>query len=145
MCNSRSSLVNIHFYRIWKPSEGYPFSTKLVPRDHHAVVTRFLHFKVKTKNGKRKFKRTLGFLFVDEEKLFIKKSSFEEFNLVFSRRNAWSVLNATKAAIFRYILHPMAKKITFLKGNLCMYIVTFFSSAQKKNYKMRPDLRWILC
>ena len=143
MCNSRSSLVNIHFYRIWKPSEGYPFSTKLVPRDHHAVVTRFLHFKVKTKNGKRKFKRTLGFLFVDEEKISSRNRPLR--NSTLSRRNAWSVLNATKAAIFRYILHPMAKKITFLKGNLCMYIVTFFSSAQKKNYKMRPDLRWILC
>ena len=76
-------LVNIHFYRIWKPSEGYPFSTKLLPRDHRAVVTRFLHFKVKTKNGKRKFKRMLSFLLVEEGKLFIKKSSFEEFNLVF--------------------------------------------------------------
>ena len=37
----------------------------------------------KTKNGKRKFKRILIFLFVEEGKLFIKKSSFEEFNLVF--------------------------------------------------------------
>ena len=47
-CNSRSPLVNIYFnYRIWNP-----FSTKLLPRDHHAVVTRFLHFKVKTKSGK---------------------------------------------------------------------------------------------
>ena len=50
--------------------------------------TRVLHFKVKNtplkdKNGKRKFKRMLSFLFVEEGKLFIKKSSFEEFNLVF--------------------------------------------------------------
>ena len=60
-----SMLVNIHFYRIWKPSEGYPFSTKLLPRDHYAVVTGFLHFKVKTKNGKRKFKRMPSFLFVE--------------------------------------------------------------------------------
>ena len=33
--------------------------------------------------SKRKFKRMLSFLFVEEGKLFIKKSSFEEFNLVF--------------------------------------------------------------
>ena len=50
--------------------------------------TRVLHFKVKNtplkdKNGKRKFKGMLNFLFVEEGKLFIKKSSFEEFNLVF--------------------------------------------------------------
>ena len=127
MCNSRSSLVNIHFYRIWKPSEGYPFSTKLVPRDHHAVVTRFLHFKVKTKNGKRKFKRTLGFLFVDEGKLFIKKSSFEEFNLVFftaERMVCFEMQPRQRSfcGIFRYIfLHSMAKTITFLKGNLCIF------------------------
>ena len=31
----------------------------------------------------REFKRMLSFLFVEEGKLFIKKSSFEEFNLVF--------------------------------------------------------------
>ena len=145
MCNSRSSLVNIHFYRIWKPSEGYPFSIKLVPRDHHAVVTRFLHFKVKTKNGKRKFKERSGFFSWMKGSFSSRNRPSRNSTLFSSRRSAWSVLNATKAAIFRYILHPMAKKITFLKGNLCMYIVTFFSSAQKKNYKMRPDLRWILC
>ena len=53
--------------------------------------------------------------------------------------------------IFRYILHSMAKTITFLKGNLCTFLnvsytfYKFFSSALKKNYKMCPDLRWILC
>ena len=44
----------------------------------------------------------------------------------------------------------MVKKTTFLKGNLCIYkcfreVSYIFSSALKKNYKMRPDLRWILC
>ena len=44
----------------------------------------------------------------------------------------------------------MDKKVTFLKGNLCMYIVswtfyTFFSSALKKNYKMRSDLNFAMC
>ena len=51
--------------------------------------------------------------------------------------------------IFRYILYSMVKKSTFLKGNLCIYkcfrdVSYIFSSAPKKNYKMRPDLRWIL-
>ena len=44
----------------------------------------------------------------------------------------------------------MAKKIKFLKGNLCMYIVswtfyTLFSSALKKNNKMRSDLNFAMC
>ena len=38
----------------------------------------------------------------------------------------------------------MAKAITFLKGNLCIFkcfkeYYKFFSSALKKNYKMCPD------
>ena len=71
----------------------------------------FFLCKVKTRNGKRKFKRMLSFLFVEEGKLFIKKSSFED---------------------------------------VCMYIVswtfyTFFSSALKKNYKMRSDLNFAIC
>ena len=46
-----------------------------------------LHLKIenmsiKDTNGKRKFKRMLGFLFVDKQKLFAMKLSFEEFNLV---------------------------------------------------------------
>ena len=39
----------------------------------------------------------LSFLFVEEGKLFIKKSSFEEFNLVFFTH---VLLNATKAGKF---------------------------------------------
>ena len=121
--------------------------------------TRVQHFNfkitpLKDKKRERKFKRML-FSFLEEGKLFIKKSSFEEFNLVFftaecmvcfemqprQRRFCW---------IFRHILHSMAKRITFLKGNLwnhnCfMYVLNIFSSALKKNYKMRPNLRWILC
>ena len=71
-------------------SEGYPFSAKWLPRDDHAVVlrpafciSRLKIHRQKTKNGMRKFKGMLSFLFVEEGKLFIKKSSFEEFNLVF--------------------------------------------------------------
>ena len=61
-------------------SDGYPFSTKWLQRHHYADVfkTRVLYFKVKntplkTKNGKREFKRMLSFLFVEYRKLFIKK------------------------------------------------------------------------
>ena len=68
----------------------------------------------------------LSFLFVEEGKLFIKKSSFEEFNLVFfttermvcfeMQPRQWSF-----CWIFRYILHSMAKTTTFLKRNLCVF------------------------
>ena len=44
----------------------------------------------------------------------------------------------------------MSKQMMFLKGNLCIYkcfidVLYIFSSALKKDYKMRPDLRCILC
>ena len=38
------------------------------------------------------FKRMLSFLFVVEGKLFIKQSSFKEFNFVFFMTDLWSVL-----------------------------------------------------
>ena len=38
----------------------------------------------------------LSFLFVEEGKLFIKKSSFEEFNLVFFTTDLWSVLKCNQ-------------------------------------------------
>ena len=70
-------------------SDGYPFSTKWLLRDHHADVLRqefcISRLKInrsKTKNGKRKFKRMLSFLFVEKGKLFIRKSSFEEFKTI---------------------------------------------------------------
>ena len=68
--------------------------------------TRVLLFKVKNtplkdKNGKRKFKRMLSFLFVEKGKLFIKKSSFEEFNLVFFTTELWSVLKCNSLLNFQ--------------------------------------------
>ena len=95
-----------------------------------------------------------SFLFVEKRKLFIKKSSFEEFNLVFFTAEPMVCFERQPSHrsfcwIFRYILHSMAKTITFLKGNLCIFkcfkpFNKFLSSALKKNYKMCPDLRWIL-
>ena len=65
--------------------------------------TRVLHFRLKyivkrQKNGKRKLKRMLSFLFVEEGKFFIKKSSFEEFNLVFFTTHLWSVLKCNQGS-----------------------------------------------
>ena len=40
----------------------------------------------------------LGFLFAEEGTLFIKKSFFEEFNLVSSRRSAWSVMKFNQSS-----------------------------------------------
>ena len=42
--------------------------------------------------------RMLSFLFVEEGKLFIKKSSFAEFNLVFFTTDLWSVLKCNQGS-----------------------------------------------
>ena len=62
----------------------------------------------------------LSFLFVEEGKLF-KKSSFEEFKLVFftaERMVCFEVQLRQRSCcrIFRYILHSIAKKTVFLIG-----------------------------
>ena len=68
--------------------------------------SRVLHFRLKTtplkdkKMERESSKKMLSFLFVEEGKLFIKKSSFQEFNLVFFITDLWSVFNATKAVRF---------------------------------------------
>ena len=78
--------------RIWHLCKCHP-STKWLARDHDVVVfkTKVLHFKIentpiKDTSGKGKFKRMLSFLIVDKRKLFAMKLSFEEFNLVSTRR-----------------------------------------------------------
>ena len=81
------------------------------------------------------------------------KLSFEEFNLVFSRRAAWLVLNPTKAATFLkklhgYILFSVAKESKFLKGNFCIYkgfmdVFYVLTLTLKRNHKMCPDLKLI--
>ena len=59
--------------------------------------TRVLHFKVKNtplkdKKWKEEVQKNAQLSFCGGGKLFIKKSSFEEFNLFSSRWSAWSVL-----------------------------------------------------
>ena len=72
----------------------------------------------------------LSFLFVEEGKLFINKSSFEESTLFSSRRSAWSVLNATKAAkvLLNFQVHfaPYGQENYVFERELmyCMYIVS---------------------
>ena len=85
----------------------------------------------------------LSFLFLEEGKLFIKKSSFEEFNLVFftAERMVCFEMQPRQQSfcwVFSYILHSMAKTITFLKGNLCILkcfiddLQIFLPSAKEK-------------
>ena len=90
----------------------------------------------------------LSFLFVEEGKLFIKKSSIEEFNLVFfmAERMVCFEMQLRQRSfywIFRCILHSMAKKITFLKGNLCILkffidvlYIFLFSAKEKLQFEM---------
>ena len=114
--------------------------------------TRVLHFKLRYTKDKKcteEVQRMLGFLFVEEGKLSIKKSSFEEFKLVFftAKRAVCFEMQPARRRSFcrtlRYILHPVAKKISFFKRNLriykrFIYVSYIFSSALKKTYKMRP-------
>ena len=123
-------------------------------RDHDVVVfkTKVLHFKIentpiKDTSGKRKFKRMLSFLSVDKRKLFAMKLSFEEFNLVSTRRigvlglfwtNQGSEVSEDTWGTFRTL---WSKKSTFLKRSFCIYkgfmdVFYILTSAWKKNHKM---------
>ena len=91
--------------------------------------TRVLHFKVKNtplkdKNGKRKFKRMLSFLFVEKGKLFIKKSSFEEFNLVFFTAEPMVCYPASRgfSLVFLSVVLPFSSRfwlLAFCFGCFC--------------------------
>ena len=139
--------------QIWHLCECHP-STKWLARDHDVVVfkTKVLHFKIentpiKDTNGKRKFKRMLSFLFVDKRKLFAMKLSFEEFNLVSTRRigvlglfwtNQGSEVSEDTWGTFRTL---WSKESTFWKRNFCIYkgfmdVFYILTSAWKKNHKM---------
>ena len=90
----------------------------------------------------------LSFLSVEEGKLFIKKTSFKEFNLVFFRAEhmVWFEMQPRQRSfcwISMYILHSMAEKITFLKGNLCIHkrfivVLYIFLRPEKNITKCAP-------
>ena len=95
--------------------------------------TRVLHFKVKItplkdeKWREKVQKNQLSFHFVDEGKLFIKKSSFEKFNLIFFTVECMVCFEMHQGSeVFAefsgtFCTRSMAKRITFLKGNTCNY------------------------
>ena len=72
-----------------------------------------------------------------------------------SRRSAWSVLKCNQGTeVFAEVSGTFCtlwpRQLRFWKGiyvfvNASETFYKFFSSALKKNYKMCPDLRWILC
>ena len=71
------------------------------------------------------FKTMYSFLLVDNERLFFTKFSFEKFEMFFTAdRSTLPALKRNEAAkflkIFRYILYSIVKKVTFLKGKLCI-------------------------
>ena len=86
----------------------------------------------------------LSFLSVEEGKLVIKKTSFKEFNLVFFRAEhmVWFEMQPRQQSfcwIFMYIMHSMAKKITFLEGNLCIhkrFIVVLYIFSLRREKKI---------
>ena len=66
--------------------------------------SRVLHFRLKTtplkdkKMERESSKKMLTFLIVEEGKLFIKKSSSQEFNLVFFITDLWSVFKCNQGS-----------------------------------------------
>ena len=110
---------------------------------------------IKDTSGKRKFKRMLSFLSVDKRKLFAMKLSFEEFNLVSTRRigalglfwtNQGSEVSEDTWGTFRTL---WSKKSAFLKRNFCIYkgfmdVFYILTSAWKKNHKM-CIWNWFFC
>ena len=139
--------------RIWHLCKCH-LSTKWLARVHDVVVfkTKVLHFNIentpiKDTSGKRKFKRMLSFLSVDKRKLFAMKLSFEEFNLVSTRRigvlglfwtNQGSEVSEDTWGTFRTL---WSKESTFWKRNFCIYkgfmdVFYILTSAWKKNHKM---------
>ena len=99
----------------------------------------------------------LIFLFVEEGKLLIKISAFEEFTLVFFIITAERMMVCSLKCqqprqrricwIFRYILHSLAKKITFLKGNVCTYMCFkdfFFGGKEKLQNAPRFEMDFVL-
>ena len=139
--------------RIWHLSKCHP-STKWLARVNQVVVfkTKVLHFKIentplKDTNGKRKFSGMLSLLFVDKRKLFAMKLSFEEFNLVFTRRIValglfWTNRGSDDSEeTWGTFCSPWSRNCTFLKEDFCSYegfMGAFYilSSAWKKNHKM---------
>ena len=97
-----------------------------------------------------------SFLFVEEGEFFLKKSCFEEFNLVFFTAEHMVCFEmqprAAKFLLDFQVLFALYGQENYVFEREFMYfsmfhrrLIFFFSSAQKKNYKVRPDFRWILC
>ena len=139
--------------RIWHLSKCHP-STKWLARVNQLVVfkTEVLHFKnentpIKDTNGKRKFNGMLSFLFVDKRKLFAMKFSFEEFNLVSTRRLValglyWTNQGSEDSEeTWGTFCTLWSRNCTFLKEDFCIYkgfmdVCNILTSAWKKNHKM---------
>ena len=123
--------------------------------------TRVLHFKVKStplkdKNWKEKVQKpwqcSVFFFLWRKESFSSRNRPSRNSTLFFSRRSAWSVLKCNHFAKFSGIFWTLwTRKLCFWWGfqyeflNVSQTFYTFFSSALKKNPKMRLYLKWILC
>ena len=148
MCNSRSMLVNIIFSHIWKPwwSRISIFNKMAAPRSPcGGIKTRVLHFKVKNtklkeKRLERECSKECSFFFLWRKGSFSSRNGpSTNLTLFSSRRSAWSVLKCNQGSeVFAEFSGTFctlwAKKITFLKENICIYkcfidVLYIFSSA----------------
>ena len=104
----------------------------------HAVVykTSVSHFNVtktplKDTDGKGNIKTMLSFLLVDKGRLFFPQLSFKEFEIhkifFMADRSLWPVFKQPSSENFEefsgtFCTLTIAKKMTFLKGHLQMYV-----------------------
>ena len=133
-------LVNIHFYHIWKPQWKISIFNKMAATQSPCggVKPRVLHFKVKNtpwrdKKWKEKVQKNAQFSFCGGREAFHQEIVHRGIQYCFLYGGAHGLFwNATKA-----------KKITFLKGNLCILkffidvlYIFLFSAKEKLQFEM---------
>ena len=98
-CNSRSMLVNIHFYHIWKPSWQISILNKWLGSPCRCFKTRVLHFEFKRQKMERKSSKECSAFFLWRKECFSSRNRpSRNSNLFSSRRSAWSVLKCNQVS-----------------------------------------------
>ena len=93
---------------------------------------------LKDTNWKGKFKRGLSFFLLDKESFWLWNCLSRNSTMFSSRRSAkFHSRQRSFGRLFRYLFYSMVKKITFLKGNLCMYKSQTFLTNFVFDYKRK--------
>ena len=136
-----------HFVENGYPSQRFPNMVKVNIYEHWTRVTRFNPLWVSVN-----MQECLVFFLWRKGSFSSRNRPSRNSTLFLSRRSAWSVLKCNHFAKFSGIFWTLwTRKLCFWWGfqyeflNVSQTFYTFFSSALKKNPKMRLYLKWILC